>query len=308
MIHVKKQFELSGHAGPVYGFSEGRTYGSLLTASGDRFIAEWDLEQATASPFSVKMEEAVFTVHCMIEKQLMLAGTGNGHLHIIDLAAGKEVKNLKVHTKGVFCILPVPEENLILVAGGDGFLSVWEPGSWKLLRHFQISTSKLREIKYINNHVFVGGSDGYIRVFDLPWLNELHRFEAHEEGTYTIQKHPRKPLLVTGGKDGHIRFWHLNENFRPVLAIPAHNYGIYSIVFSPDGRFAASASRDKSIKIWDAELFEPQARLIRPTYPMHTHSVNWLWWHPNGLLISGGDDRKIMAWNILQTQSEAELS
>lgn len=305
---MKKQFELSGHAGPVYGFSEGRKKGSLLTASGDRFIAEWDLEQATASPFSVKMEEPVFTVHCIIEEQVMLAGTGNGHLHIIDLVAGKEIKNLKVHTKGIFDILPIPDEKLIVVAGGDGFLSVWEPGSWKLVRHFQISTSKVREITRIGAHIYVGGSDGYIRVFDLPWLNETQRFHAHHEGVYAMAKHPKKPLLVSGGKDGHLRFWHLNEALRPVLAIPAHNYGIYSIVFSPDGRFAASASRDKSIKIWDTDLFEPVARLIRPAFPMHTHSVNWLWWHPEGLLISGGDDRKIMAWQVVRSQPGEEYS
>lgn len=308
MIQVKKQFELSGHAGPIYGFCEGRKPGSLLTASGDRFVAEWNLSQAEASPFSVKMDEAVFAVHCIMNDQILIAGTGNGHLHVIDLAAGKEIKNLKVHSKGIFSILPVLDENLIVIAGGDGFLSCWEPGSWKLLRHFQVSSSKLREVTRIDDKIYVGGSDGMIRVFDLPWLNELNAFNAHEDGVYSIAKHPHKPLLVSGGKDGHIRFWHINEHFRPVFAIPAHNFGIYSIVFSPDHRFAASASRDKSIKIWDTELFEPRARLIRPAFPMHTHSVNWLFWHPNGLLLSGGDDRKIMAWNVLETQSEAELS
>jgi WD40 repeat protein len=308
VTQVKKVRELSGHAGPIYAFSEGRSAGRLLTGSGDRFVAEWDLAQGVASPFSVKMEDPVFAVHCMINTGILLIGTGNGNLHIIDLKAGKEVKNLKVHSKGIFSILPVPEEQMVIVAGGDGLLSVWSTEDWRLLRHFQVSANKLRHLMRDANHLYVCDSDGYMRVFDIPWLNELHQFEAHEGGCYHSVKHPTKPLIVSGGKDGHLRFWHTEENWREVRSIPAHNYGIYSIVFSPDKRFAASASRDKSIKIWHADTFEPAARLVRPQFPMHTHSINWLWWHPDGTLISGGDDRKIMLWSVLETQAQSSLS
>ena len=38
---------------------------------------------------------------------------------------------------------------------------------------------------------------------------------------------------------------------KEVFEIAAHNYAIYDIAFSPDLRFCATASRDKTIKIWN---------------------------------------------------------
>jgi len=81
--------------------------------------------------------------------------------------------------------------------------------------------------------------------------------------------------------------------------IPAHNYAIYSIVFSPNKKYFATASRDKTIKIWNAEILELLVRIDKKNFDGHTHSVNKLLWSDyKNYLISAGDDRAIMVWEI----------
>jgi WD40 repeat protein len=304
VVKIDKIQELRGHSGPIYALLEGRKAGFVLTASGDRFIAEWNLtglnenKEAEPSKFSIQLEQPCFSTLYLEEEGFLLAGNSEGGIHVIDLSEGKEARLLKVHEKGVFAFCHIPEENMIIAGGGNGFLSAWEIGTWKLLRHFQISSSKVRSLLYTDNQVFVGSGDGFLRVFDLPWLNETHTISGHEGGIYSFAKHPDKPILISGGKDAFLRFWK-TDTLERIREIPAHNFGIYSIVFAPDGKHAATASRDKTIKIWDAQTFDSPMRIERPEFSAHTHSVNTLVWlkEPN-LLVSAGDDRRLNIWKI----------
>ncbi|MCH2198759.1 MAG: hypothetical protein MK081_08235 [Flavobacteriales bacterium] len=296
-MNVRKSKELAGHAGPIYDLFTGRSKGHVLTASGDKFIAEWNLDEGVASPFSVKLEEAVFSGYFHEDKQLLLAGTASGNLHVIDLQANKELRNLAVHKKGVFSMIHIPQENWFIIGGGDGFLSVWDDQQFELIRHFKVSDFKIRSLSLVDEQLAVTSGDGFIRIFDLPWLNEQHAINAHEGGAYCAVKHPNKPVLISGGKDAHLRFWHL-EDFSEIRNIPAHNFGIYQIKFSPDGKKALSASRDKTLKLWNSDDFGLIERIDRPKYPAHTHSINSILWLDNNQFISAGDDRKIKLWGI----------
>jgi WD40 repeat protein len=299
-IQLKQAF--TGHAGPIYQLCEGRMPGNVLTASGDRFIAEWNLTTGQPSTFSVKMEDPCFAVHFIREENLLLVGTAAGNLHVIDLSAKHEKHNFKVHNKGVFHIAKLPNDPLVVVAGGDGFLSVWNIHTWKLVRHFTLGDDKLRHLNVCNERLYVVTSGGETIVFDLPWLNEIIRFKSHEGGTYCSSIHPLKNVLTTGGKDGYIRFWDSTNQFKEVHAIPAHNFGIYRICYSPNGHLAASASRDKTIKFWRTSDFEVVGRIERPELPGHTHSVNDLLWLDDNNLLSTGDDRRILHWDIASSK------
>ncbi len=307
MIKIEKIQELRGHSGPIYALLEGRKAGFVLSVSGDHFIAEWNLtgltkgEEAAPSKFSIQLESPCFSALYLENEGFFLAGNSDGGIHIIDLTQKIEARLLKVHEKGVFAFCHIPEENMVIAGGGNGFLSVWEVGTWKLLRHFQVTSSKIRSLLYTENQLFVGSGDGYLRVFDLPWLNELHTISAHEGGIYSFAKHPSKPVLISGGKDAFLRFWK-TDTLECIREIPAHNFGIYDIVFDPSGELAATASRDKTIKIWDANTFDAPMRIDRPKFTSHTHSVNALaWLKEPAVLVSAGDDRRINLWSITKS-------
>ena len=84
------------------------------------------------------------------------------------------------------------------------------------------------------------------------------------------------------------------------MTIPAHMFTINDIVFSPDGKLMATAGRDKHIKIWDAEAFNLLKVIDREKFGGHINSVNKLFWSNwNNYLISCGDDKAVMVWEIV---------
>jgi centriolar protein POC1 len=82
--------------------------------------------------------------------------------------------------------------------------------------------------------------------------------------------------------------------------IPAHLFAIYSIAFHPTLPYLATASRDKSIKIWDTENFELKKTIsIEKGYDCHRLSINKIIWEPiDNQLISVSDDKLLKIWNV----------
>lgn len=300
MIQVKKLSELTGHSGAVYALEVSGTGNSFYSGSSDKIIAKWNLDNLKPEKFAAQLPGIVYSLCFINEKSLLLAGTSEGKIHVIDLEKKKEVKIFQNHIQPVFDIQFYTHKKLILSAGGDGVLSVIRHDDFSTFKLFKLCTEKLRAIAIHGTCVAVACGDGMIRIIDLEELKIVNEFPAHTGSVYSLQFSPNGNYLLSGGKDAHLNIWQPElDSWKKIKSIPAHNYAIYSIVFSPSGNYVATASRDKTIKIWDINTFEILTRINKESFDGHSNSVNKLLWNKhNNILISGGDDRKVIAWEV----------
>jgi hypothetical protein len=179
----------------------------------------------------------------------------------------------------------------LCIGDADGFLSVWEISTMKLLIILPLSCGKIRSIRQLNpTKILIAGGTGEVLVLETEFFNELHRFYAHEAGTSVLCLDEGRKELITGGKDGYLRWWD-SETFALKKALPAHKGTIYGLEFIDEGHFV-SVSRDKSVKVWKAEERSVIQKLMDKSSG-HRRSINALCSDKNGQFAYAGDNKMI---------------
>jgi cytochrome c len=97
---------------------------------------------------------------------------------------------------------------------------------------------------------------------------------------------------VTGGEDGKIAIWSAGET-KPALTFEGHTAPIVNLAVSPDGSTIASASWDRTVRLWPVAGGE--ARVLNG----HDQNVNGVAFASDGKsIVSAGYDATIRIWPL----------
>ena len=298
LLHIEKIHTCSGHNAALYALAEGRSDRHFLSAGGDGWVVEWDLDEPEAGKLIASVETQCFSLCQLSDRNRIVAGNMNGGLHWIDRPSPELTRNVQHHKKGVYALESINE--WLFSAGGDGFLTRWDAANARTVESLQLSHQALRSIAVSDKRgeLAIGGSDWSIYFLDTETLAVRRILKnAHTNSVFTLAYSPDGQYLLSGGRDAMLRVWDLENDCALRSEQPAHLYTINHLTYSPDGSLFVTASRDRTLKIWDAQTFELLKVVDTLRYGGHTRSVNRLLWLPD-CLVSCGDDKLAMLWKI----------
>jgi WD40 repeat protein/energy-coupling factor transporter ATP-binding protein EcfA2 len=121
---------------------------------------------------------------------------------------------------------------------------------------------------------------------------------GHLGGVNAVALHPNTPVAVTGGEDGTVILWNLNERTVMLRYGAQGDSAVFSVAFPPRGDVVAAGRADGSITIYG---LGPSRTLARPG----SGPVHGLRYSPSGLILyaaSGpatpGGDGAMTIWNL----------
>ncbi|MEP0924380.1 CHAT domain-containing protein [Leptolyngbya sp. ST-U4] len=223
--------------------------------------------------------------------------------------AKTQLEPLIGHSDWIRSLAFSPDGKTILSSSNDRTVRVWDVETGRLLH---LLTGHRDRIKCVGispdgQRMLSCSADGQVRVWDRELLTHKKTGDCQyivkaTSRTITlvnslpVSPNPQRPVFATGAEHGKVSIWNL-ETGQWQRTISAHSSPVLSLAFSGDGKWLASGSQNKTIKLWDLDNPGEQPRYaIGDAHLSQIFSLAISNQHQ--ILVSGGADRTIKLWNL----------
>jgi WD40 repeat protein len=192
-----------------------------------------------------------------------------------------------------------PSQKLLASGGEDKTVKLWSLSDRAELDSLIAHQEKVYSVAFHPNGETIasGSGDKAVKLWSVKTGEVITTLQGHKDKVLSVQFSRDGKLLASGGgeNDKTVIIWNLAARNSLVLKGHADWFGgIHSVQISPNQKFVASGSKDKTIKIWKLKDGQEEKTLSD-----HTDHVNAVSISPNNqLLASGSDDKTFKLWDL----------
>jgi RNA polymerase sigma factor (sigma-70 family) len=244
-------------------------------------------------------------------------------LRLYDLDAGRFVERFPGFKGNTHDLAFTPDgKSLLTVDRRDGAVRLWDVARGKERRSFRAVRDEARQSYQVWHPALSpdgrtlavtyqaegrGAFSSFaVRLWDVATGKEAHELPGHFRYVEALAFSPDSRLLVTGCEPlakfaqkmlkrpvNQVFVWEVASGRRPTNLPDGLPVGAVCAAFAPDGRTAATAAPDGTIRLWEVKTWK-----VRTEFRGHRGRVCALAFLPDGRLLSGGLDTTVLVWDV----------
>jgi ribosome assembly protein 4 len=222
--------------------------------------------------------------------QLLASSSKDQTIRVWDSATQSCLFALGSHTASVTKVL-WGGEGYIYSGSQDRTIKVWSEEDGRQISEMKGHAHWVNTLALSTDYVLrTGCYDHFQKEFETEEEKKEYATQRYEK----MKDHKGGERLVSGSDDFTMIMWQPQKSNKPIHRLTGHQGLINQVVFSPDGFYFASASFDKSIKLWSG-----QTGKFISNFRGHVSSVYQVAWSADSrLLVSGSKDTTLKVWDV----------
>ena len=188
------------------------------------------------------------------------------------------------------------------VTGSDDKVQVVRVSDGQLVRELEAASGPAHTIAISPNDTLVAaaGPMGVVKLWNLADGADRLQVAGHDGGIRALAFHPDNTRFASTGDDGTIRIWRLPA--APV-ALAGHTSDVVSMATSANGATTATASIDKSVRLWNALTGQALRTLAGHEHPLSRVVIR----SDNAEVASGDAHGQVHFWNLANGAAQGQL-
>jgi WD40 repeat protein len=294
---------LPGHTGSVLCVRFTHDSKTLISSSRDKLIKIWDVASGDLKRTLTNHAADVYALALSHDGKLMASGSVDKTIILWNAQTFEPIRTMTGHTAAIRELAFSPDDKTLASAAEDKTFRLWDVGTGHQKVNRTDHTSNVKSVVYYpdGKTIATASSDATVRTWDAATGEPKLVMKGHTNGCEFCALSPDAKQLFSGtGNVGEIIFWDAQTGAM-LKTIPNahgndHGAEVDCGLYTPDGVFAISGSKDRTDKFWDTKTFE--LRHVIANNPGRTESITI---SPDGKTLVtgfGGTDFTIRLWDL----------
>ncbi|KAM0451571.1 hypothetical protein ACHAPV_009910 [Trichoderma viride] len=284
---------LTGHNDAVSFVASSWDGTKLVSASYDNAVKIWDATTGITLQTLIGHDGPTCSATFLANDMKVASASEDETIKIWDAVTGSCVQTLTGHYSPVTSVASSQDGIKLASASCNFMLKIWDVSAgvclWTLEGHYE----PIWSVAFVADGTKVASAseDETIKIWDTNTGECFRTLTGHSSGVNSVAFSRDGSKLVSGAENrGYIKVWDVATG-ACIQTFEDHTCAVYSTVFSDDGTLVASASWDKTIKIWDMTIDASNQTLGGYT------AANSIAFSQDGAKLASGLENNVNVWD-----------
>lgn len=236
-------------------------------------------------------KDGVYSVIGAADPSQFLSASGDGMVVLWEIDGSENGQLIASVPNSVYSICLVPAQDKVVIGHNYEGIHLIDIRDKKETGSLKVTDGAIFSLSCHKNLLFAGTAEGELILVDLNTLAIIGRVRKSRKSLRSIVIHDGH--LAAGYSDNYIRIFDLN-GLHLLYEFKAHENSVFSLKFSPDGRYLLSGSRDARLKVWD----RLEGYRLKETIVAHMFTINSIDYRADGeYFATCSMDKTIKIWD-----------